>query len=107
MEMRALYRGLLREVDRQFTKKNNNKTWRQYLRRRFEEGAAGTQTTPQALQLEAENALLFLQSNRKHHELLEFYFPTMREDERVTRTANRVGLQMPRLFDPKGDGGER
>ncbi|KAI9179805.1 hypothetical protein H9P43_005136 [Blastocladiella emersonii ATCC 22665] len=98
----ALYRGLLREVTKQVTKKNNNPTWQRYLRAQFEVVPADA-AQHRARLVDAENALLFLRSNRTHRELLEGYFPVLAEDERIKRTAGKVGLQLPRMFDPDGD----
>ncbi|KAI9222479.1 hypothetical protein BC828DRAFT_378361 [Blastocladiella britannica] len=92
----ALYRGLLREVNKQVTKKNGNPLWRTYVAQQF-------RTAPEAHLTHAQNALLYLSSHRTHRELLEGYFPKLSEDERLTRTVAKVGLQLPRMFDPDGE----
>ncbi|ORZ40525.1 hypothetical protein BCR44DRAFT_1425247 [Catenaria anguillulae PL171] len=97
----SLYRGLLREVNKQVTRKNNNPFWLHYLRQEFRTPHPAS-SVPSRIQ-NAENALLFMKSNRTHRELLEFYFPPMSEDERIKRTVARVGLQLPRMFDPDGE----
>ncbi|KNE59820.1 hypothetical protein AMAG_05276 [Allomyces macrogynus ATCC 38327] len=91
----SVYRGLLREVNHQITKKNGSVQWLAYVRAEFR--------NPKAKIVDAENALLFLRSNRTHRELLAAYFPTLDEEERITRTAGKVGLQLPKMFDPDGE----
>ncbi|KAJ3354453.1 hypothetical protein GGF32_002494 [Allomyces javanicus] len=91
----SVYRGLLREVNHQITKKNGSVQWLAYVRAEFR--------NPKARLVDAENALLFLRSNRTHRELLAAYFPTLDDQERITRTAGKVGLQLPKMFDPDGE----
>ncbi|KIL70115.1 hypothetical protein M378DRAFT_68013, partial [Amanita muscaria Koide BX008] len=46
-----------------------------------------------------ENALVFLRSQREHKVLLHRYNPSFdyTSEERIKATANRVGLDMPKM----------
>nr|GAT54079.1 predicted protein [Mycena chlorophos] len=49
-----------------------------------------------------QNALIFMRSQRVYNELLEQYNPTINytEDERIKATGRRVGVELPRTYDP-------
>ncbi|KAI9093016.1 hypothetical protein DFS34DRAFT_631287 [Phlyctochytrium arcticum] len=100
-EVLGLYRGILREIGKQFTIRNGNRVWHTEAVRKFRNGAQLTH--PNQIQeslMDARNILHFLQSNRTHRELIERYWPShnLTGDERLTRTANTVGLQLPKMF---------
>ncbi|KAJ7047431.1 hypothetical protein C8F04DRAFT_1058809 [Mycena alexandri] len=52
-----------------------------------------------------ENALLFMRSQRIHKVLLERYNPTGKytSDERLRATTRRVGLELPKPYDPNSE----
>ncbi|KAJ9073491.1 hypothetical protein DSO57_1016022 [Entomophthora muscae] len=47
---------------------------------------------------DCEDILAYFESNRKHKELLSLYAPRVEEGNRVEASANRVGLQLPKVF---------
>ena len=73
---------------------------RRLTRRTSTDGGGGSSSSPDApLQLRAaEQASLYLRAQRTYLALLERYNPAadMGEDERVRRTARRVGMELPR-----------
>jgi len=52
-----------------------------------------------------ENALVFMRSQRIHKILLERYNPTgnYTAEERLVATTRRVGLQLPKSYDPNSE----
>ncbi|KAJ7638757.1 hypothetical protein FB45DRAFT_411078 [Roridomyces roridus] len=54
---------------------------------------------------DVENAIIFMRSQRIHKELLERYNPTgnYTADERLRATTRRVGLEMPKVYDPEAN----
>ncbi|KAJ7781304.1 hypothetical protein B0H16DRAFT_615668 [Mycena metata] len=52
-----------------------------------------------------ENALIFMRSQRLHKVLLERYNPTGKytSDERLRATTRRVGLELPKSYDPNSE----
>ncbi|KAJ7179192.1 hypothetical protein C8R46DRAFT_1072811 [Mycena filopes] len=52
-----------------------------------------------------ENALIFLRSQRIHKILLERYNPTGKytAEERLQATTRRVGLELPKPYDPNSE----
>lgn len=57
-------------------------------------------TSPKTPAFVTENMLAFMQSTRRHRELMTEYYPTTNstELEKIKLTANRVGLDMPKMF---------
>ncbi|KAI9009229.1 hypothetical protein DFJ74DRAFT_687437 [Hyaloraphidium curvatum] len=108
-----LFRHTLREVNRQFTKPNGSRAWRDELVRQFRGAPASsilvpadaelqtrTSTPRQIAERNAEDLLTFLRSNRTHREMMELYWPLekMTDAERVEASAKRVGLNLPKMF---------
>ncbi|XP_006460050.1 hypothetical protein AGABI2DRAFT_68293 [Agaricus bisporus var. bisporus H97] len=85
-----LYRSLLRELTRAQAPSKPNRTIVSNLRALLE----------QSRLQDARNALLFLKSQREHQTLVERYNPlsSLTEQERIRKTANRVGLDVPKAL---------
>ncbi|ORY03874.1 hypothetical protein K493DRAFT_297233 [Basidiobolus meristosporus CBS 931.73] len=100
---RSTFKNLLQEIDLQLTQKTNNPYWREQLQLIYKERLENNSPEVSAkLQADAQDILTYLESSRKHKELLERYNPHMNitPDERLNLTANRVGLQLPKAFNP-------
>ncbi|TPX60003.1 hypothetical protein PhCBS80983_g02058 [Powellomyces hirtus] len=100
-EILGLYRGILREVSRQYTARNQNRMWHDEIVAGFKSGVQ--LSNPAQIQIRltrARNLHAFLRSNRTHRELVERYWPisSMTEEEKLSRTANTVGLSLPKMF---------
>ncbi|KAJ2156619.1 hypothetical protein GGF46_005062 [Coemansia sp. RSA 552] len=100
------YRHLLREINRQFTVVNGNRAWAAQLRQSWlaasqEPGAADRST------LEAQNALTYLANNRKYKELLAEFGSRMSEEDRIEKTARRVGLEAPKTYSETSPDAQR
>ncbi|KAI9136342.1 hypothetical protein BKA69DRAFT_175154 [Paraphysoderma sedebokerense] len=114
----STYRRLLREASRH-SRQTNNPMLKSFLIRSFQDGMRIQD--PSQIQLrskDAQDVLCFLEGNRLHkinilfwfilfcpllQELLESYFPPLTEESRIQKTANRVGLQLPKMFDDGED----
>ncbi|KAI9281137.1 hypothetical protein BY458DRAFT_584079 [Sporodiniella umbellata] len=98
----SIYRGLLREVNRQYTRGANNPTFAQELKATYRNNQHITDSAKIALlNGHAENTLTFLSSTREHKELREMYSAIVLEQKRkIELSANRVGLNLPREYDP-------
>ncbi|KAL2913786.1 hypothetical protein HK105_206665 [Polyrhizophydium stewartii] len=95
----ATYRAILREVNKQYVRRNGNQFWSAQVKAGFRKGAAATDTAEvHARRRDAENLLTYLQSNREYKELMERYWPSssLTPQEKIERTANRVGLTAPK-----------
>ncbi|CAG8609020.1 6661_t:CDS:10 [Rhizophagus irregularis] len=106
----STYRQLLKEVDKQFTYRNNNKLWREEVISTYQKNRDLSNkeeienSTKYALDI-----LCFLRSSRKYNELLELNNPAhgYSVEKRIELTANRVGLKLPivplaRVLDEEG-----
>ncbi|KAJ3174074.1 hypothetical protein HDU88_000041 [Geranomyces variabilis] len=111
-EVLGLYRGILREVSKQYTPRNNNRMWHNEVVATFKSGAGATDAVDVRNRiLQAKNFHAFMTSNRTHRELVERYWPVsgMTEGEKLKRTANTVGFSLPKIFGsgvPAGELGE-
>ncbi|KAI9250565.1 hypothetical protein BDA99DRAFT_541814 [Phascolomyces articulosus] len=94
------YRHLLREVNRQFTKTND--IFEKELKVMYRENKGVTDPTKiEALNRNAENVLTYLTSARQHKELRDRYAALVLEQKkRIEMSAKRVGLGMPKEYDP-------
>ncbi|TPX71091.1 hypothetical protein SpCBS45565_g01300 [Spizellomyces sp. 'palustris'] len=97
----STYRGILREVSKQYTHRNKNRVWHNEVVARFRAGA--TLSDPVTIEesvKDARNILTFMRSNREHRNLVERYWPAtgLSNEEKLTRTANTVGLSLPKMF---------
>ncbi|KAF1801441.1 hypothetical protein V8B55DRAFT_1598922 [Mucor lusitanicus] len=99
----SLYRGLLREVHMQYTKAANNPTFAQELKAIYRNNQNIQDPSKiEALNSNAENVLTFLTSSRKHKELRALYSAIVMEQKRkIELSANRVGLNLPKQYDPE------
>ncbi|KAJ3011022.1 hypothetical protein HKX48_007068 [Thoreauomyces humboldtii] len=100
-EILDIYRGILREVARQFTRRNNNDMWHKEVVSRFRVGSTLSGRSEIETQLKhARNVHAMMRSNHIHRGLVTRYWPVsgMTEEQRLTKTANTVGLSMPKLF---------
>ncbi|KAF7727327.1 hypothetical protein EC973_007636 [Apophysomyces ossiformis] len=98
----SIYRQLLREVHRQYTKVANNGLYAQELKSIYRQNKNITDPAKiAALNQDAENVLVFLRSSRQHKELRERYSALVLEQKKkIEMTAKRVGLELPKQFDP-------
>ncbi|KAJ3159726.1 hypothetical protein HDU86_001376 [Geranomyces michiganensis] len=100
-EVLGLYRGILREVSKQYTPRNKNRMWHDEVVATFKSGAGATDAVDVRNRiLRAKNLHAFMTSNRTHRELVERYWPVsgMTEGEKLKRTANTVGFSLPKIF---------
>ncbi|KAI9295707.1 hypothetical protein K502DRAFT_315427 [Neoconidiobolus thromboides FSU 785] len=74
-----------------------------YFQSKFEplsiEKESELSTSDVKLYKEADEISVFLEHRRKHKHLIDLYAPVVGEEERVTASAKRVGLQLPKMFD--------
>ncbi|KAI8976101.1 hypothetical protein BDB01DRAFT_853396 [Pilobolus umbonatus] len=98
----SIYRQLLREVNRQYTKGINEPQLQQELKTIYHNNKSITDPKRiESLQRNAENVLTFLTSSRKHKELRAVYSAiVMEQKKKIELSANRVGLNLPRDYDP-------
>ncbi|KAL1915129.1 uncharacterized protein VTP21DRAFT_7610 [Calcarisporiella thermophila] len=97
-EILTTYRRLLREVNLQFVRPTKNTFHRHHLSQSFRQPIS-TEAELLRRKQDAEDVLLFLESRRKHSELLERYSPVNADQaERIELAAKRVGLNLPRAF---------
>lgn len=99
----AVYRQLLREVNKQYTKGANNPTFAHELKSIYRNNQNIEDPSKiAALNNNAENVLTFLTSSRKHKELRALYSAIVMEQKRkIELSANRVGLNLPKQYDPE------
>ncbi|KAJ2447922.1 hypothetical protein GGF42_005303 [Coemansia sp. RSA 2424] len=95
-----VYRHLLREVNRQFTKVNKNKAWSAQLRLQWLDASRSSGADDSDLKA-AQSVLTYLSNNRQYKELLAEFNPKMSEGDRIEKTARRVGLEAPKLYDAR------
>ncbi|KAJ1647870.1 hypothetical protein J3B02_000957 [Coemansia erecta] len=97
VEHLRMYRHLLREINRQFTRVNGNRAWASQLRLHWH--CSSDTNDPQQQELTAaKNVLSYLANSRKYKELLAEFNPKMSEGDRIKKTANRVGLETPNTY---------
>ncbi|KAI0663095.1 hypothetical protein C8Q70DRAFT_1050787 [Cubamyces menziesii] len=100
---RAAYRALVREVNRAsiYPRATRPNTVAAYVRAIFEERRDGDDN--ERFFHDMRNAATFMRSQRMHKTLLERYNPLLglSTEERVKKTAHRVGLDMP--ISPKDE----
>ncbi|KAI0771916.1 hypothetical protein BD413DRAFT_547009 [Trametes elegans] len=100
---RSAYRAIVRELNRAsiYPRATRPNTVTSHVRAIFEERRDGNDN--EHFYLDMRNAATFLRSQRNHKMLLERYNPLLglSTEERVKKTAHRVGLDMP--LGPKGD----
>ncbi|CAO3668455.1 unnamed protein product [Rhizopus microsporus] len=98
----SIYRQLLREVNKQYTKGTNNPSFAQELKAIYKGNQHVTNPSKvTALNNNAENVLTYLQSSRKHKELRELYSAIVLEQKKkIELSAKRVGLNLPKQYDP-------
>ncbi|KAJ2931686.1 hypothetical protein H1R20_g5424, partial [Candolleomyces eurysporus] len=93
----AGYRGILRELRKSLDPSRKvNPVIRSHFRSIVESARANP--TDQAL-VDIDSTILFLRSQREHKRLVDRYNPLhdLTEPERIKATANRVGLNLPKL----------
>ncbi|OAD00647.1 hypothetical protein MUCCIDRAFT_166421 [Mucor lusitanicus CBS 277.49] len=87
----SLYRGLLREVHMQYTKAANNPTFAQELKAIYR----NNQNIQDPSKIEALNS-------NAENELRALYSAIVMEQKRkIELSANRVGLNLPKQYDPE------
>ncbi|KAI8638097.1 hypothetical protein BD408DRAFT_423455 [Parasitella parasitica] len=99
----SVYRGLLREVNVQYTKGAKNPTFAQELKSIYRKNQDIKDPSKiQTLNSNAEDVLTFLTSSRKHKELRALYSAiVMEQKKKIELSANRVGLNLPKQYDPE------
>ncbi|KAF9112412.1 hypothetical protein BGX27_003417 [Mortierella sp. AM989] len=112
----AHFKRILREVHLQYTHPNeftgkglhginlhNNKVWTEALKDAFRTHANETDPAKlKKLYTDGEDMAVYLESQRKHKELVERYNPSFWDEEKgmqVDKTAKMVGFEMPGMFD--------
>jgi len=103
-----LFRHTLRETDLQFTKINQSPVWRAQIHAQYSSAPSSllsktstpTSTSDEITERNAEDLLTFLRATRVHREMMERYWPgdRMTEMERAEASANRVGLNLPKML---------
>ncbi|KAI8140560.1 hypothetical protein BJV82DRAFT_623080 [Fennellomyces sp. T-0311] len=103
----SIYRNLLREVNRQFTKTND--TFVKYLKSVYRDNKGVTDPSHiNVLNRNAENTLVYLRSSRQHKELRDAYSAIVLEQKkRIEMSANRVGLQLPKEYNAENAATDR
>ncbi|KAF8979444.1 hypothetical protein BGZ46_005424 [Entomortierella lignicola] len=112
----AHFKRILREVHIQYTHPNeltgkglhginvhNNKVWTEPLKDAFRKHANETDPVKlKKLHTDGEDLAVYLESQRKHKDLVERYNPSFWDEEKglqVDKTAKMVGFEMPDKFD--------
>ncbi|KAG0256206.1 hypothetical protein BG011_004700 [Mortierella polycephala] len=110
------FRRILKEVHLQYTHPNEftgkgllginvhaNKVWTEALKESFRKNANETDSVKlNKLHTDGEDLATYLESQRKHKELVERYNPSFWDEEKglqVGKTAKMVGFEMPSEFD--------
>ncbi|KAI0824597.1 hypothetical protein BC628DRAFT_1419718 [Trametes gibbosa] len=101
---RSTYRAIVRELNQAsiYARAARPKSVSAHIRMVFE-GRRGVNTNEQQFYHDMRNTATFMRSQRIHRALLERYNPLLglSTEERVTKSANRVGLNMP--VTPQGE----
>ncbi|KAJ3405610.1 hypothetical protein HDU80_001089 [Chytriomyces hyalinus] len=95
----STYRGILRQISQQYSHRNGTMLWHSATVAEYRKHSIDMDPASVAVaQLNALNLLSYLSSRREHKRLIEEYWPasTLTPAEKNTRTANFVGLSMPR-----------
>ncbi|KAI1291536.1 hypothetical protein EDD11_008851 [Mortierella claussenii] len=112
----AHFKRILREIHLQYTHPNEltgkgvhginihaNKVWTETLKDSFRKHANETDPAKlKKLHTDGEDLAIYLESQRKHKELVERYNPSFWDEEKglqVDKTAKMVGFEMPEKFD--------
>ncbi|TPX30448.1 hypothetical protein SmJEL517_g06001 [Synchytrium microbalum] len=92
--MYPVIRTVLREVNKQYTSRNNNPIWKNELLSQIRASSKLESAELKLAQQKLHDLAAFLKASRTHKELLLMYFPEsqMSSEEHVRKTANRVGL---------------
>ncbi|KAG0350690.1 hypothetical protein BC939DRAFT_499356 [Gamsiella multidivaricata] len=110
------FRRILKEVHLQYTHPNeftgkglhginvhSNKVWTETLKDAFRKHANETDPAKlKKLDTDGEDMASYLESQRRHKELVERYNPSFWDEEKglqVDKTAKMVGFEMPEKFD--------
>ncbi|KAF8946779.1 hypothetical protein BGZ47_011442 [Haplosporangium gracile] len=111
------FRRILKELHLQYTHPNElrtgtgllginvhaNKVWTDALKDSFRKNANESDPVKlQKLQTDGEDLAVYLESQRRHKELVERYNPAFWDEEKglqVDKTAKMVGFEMPSEFD--------
>ncbi|KAI8341758.1 hypothetical protein BC941DRAFT_390233 [Chlamydoabsidia padenii] len=98
----SLYRQLLKEVNLQYTKAANTDLYINELRSVYQQNKGITDPVKiTSLNQSAADVLSFLKGSRQHKELRERYSGVvMQQREKIEKSANLVGLQLPEQYDP-------
>ncbi|KAJ1920619.1 hypothetical protein H4219_001177 [Mycoemilia scoparia] len=96
-----LYRNLYRQINNQFTSVNGNLMWKNQLQSAFRAASAKTEAERASALRDARDTLNFLTSTKKYQDLYSEFNPKMSDEDRIKRSANRVGLGLPKTVEPK------
>ncbi|KAI9067622.1 hypothetical protein FKP32DRAFT_1563474 [Trametes sanguinea] len=103
-QCRAAYRSILREVNKVsiYPRAKRPKTVASHVRAVVEKRRDGNDS--EQFFHDMRNVVTFMRSQRTYRELLERYNPLLglSTEERVKKTAHRVGLDMPVTPEDKG-----
>ncbi|KAI8613923.1 hypothetical protein BC830DRAFT_1051003, partial [Chytriomyces sp. MP71] len=94
----STYRSILRQINQQYTVRNDNRLWYFAAVSEYRQNKNASIEAAQGHQLNAQDFLAYLHSKQEHRRLMEEYWPasTLTPTEKIHRTANVVGLSMPR-----------
>ncbi|KAJ3296245.1 hypothetical protein HK104_001810 [Borealophlyctis nickersoniae] len=100
-ETLSTFRGILREISKQYTRVNNNRVWHKTAVDAFRTGANSTGDAAERALADAKDVLTYMRSSRVHREMMEQYWPTkgLSQEELLRRTANTVGLSLPKTVE--------
>ncbi|KAI7864600.1 hypothetical protein BDF14DRAFT_1732003 [Spinellus fusiger] len=101
-KLSTVYRQLLREIHIQYTQPSKDKLFFHEVMQLFRQGKTVKDPVQAAAMVRnAEHTLNFLTSSRKHKTLREQYSAIVLEQKkRIEMSAHRVGLEMPKPYDP-------
>ena len=91
MSKTKIYKSILRQVVQQYETTIGNQLWRSTLLQNYKENTKNLDL------FDAENILMYLQGAGEYNRLMSLYWPeeSMTEQEKIKKTANRVGLSIP------------
>ncbi|KYK55077.1 FMC1 protein family [Drechmeria coniospora] len=100
IQLRSLYRALLRELPPRPILANPRSALHSQIRASFASNSIINASDANHRYAEAEQAVIYLRSQRKYVTLLERYNPgmDMDDEERVRLSARRMGMNLPKAF---------
>ncbi|PVU93767.1 hypothetical protein BB559_003173 [Furculomyces boomerangus] len=94
-QLQSVYRQLQKQVISKYTSVNGNKLWENTLTELFRD-AEGDQQKINLCKKNATDTLTFIENRSKYSELIKKYSRKLERGEQIKRTANYVGLELPK-----------